>query len=258
MENITTLKIEPSQLVSISNSSVTTTSLKIAEAFGKRHDDVLKAISRLNCSDEFYARNFAVCFKNNELQNGKPQKYYQITKDGFYFLVMGFTGKKAAAWKEAFINAFNAMEAQIKKNALPNNEKVRDQLNKAVKTLVSVLNKNGNSLSYSDAWRLVHLKSGMDSVEAATQPQLQNALNLTITLIEKNLYPAIEKDTNLPKLLRNTVTKITLIEQIENQLNQAIDQLTQFKNQISKTRYSTTDLKLYLNLTAKELETKND
>jgi len=110
------LKVEPAQLVSLHNEQITTTSLKIAEAFGKRHHDVLRAIETLDCSEEYHERNFAFMFQEVEIGNGakRKSKYYQITKDGFYFLAMGFTGKKAAAWKEAFINAFNAMEAALK------------------------------------------------------------------------------------------------------------------------------------------------
>ena len=39
---------------------------------------------------------------------------HNSAKDGFMFLVMGFTGKKAAQVKEAFINAFNAMHDFIR------------------------------------------------------------------------------------------------------------------------------------------------
>lgn len=99
----------PLELVSIENEVPKTTSLVVAKFFGKRHSDVLRAISKLDCSDEFSLRNFAVCFKNNDLQNGKPQPYYTMTKDGFIFLVMGFTGKQAARLKEAYINEFNRM-----------------------------------------------------------------------------------------------------------------------------------------------------
>jgi phage regulator Rha-like protein len=42
---------------------------------------------------------------------GELRKEYQITKDGFAFLVMGFTGKVAAKFKEAYILAFNKLEA---------------------------------------------------------------------------------------------------------------------------------------------------
>ena len=38
---------------------------------------------------------------------------YQMTKDGFVFLVMGFTGSKAAKFKEDYINAFNEMHDYI-------------------------------------------------------------------------------------------------------------------------------------------------
>ena len=39
---------------------------------------------------------------------------YDITRDGFAMLAMGFTGKEAARWKEAYISTFNAMEAKLR------------------------------------------------------------------------------------------------------------------------------------------------
>ncbi|WP_342462745.1 Rha family transcriptional regulator [Arsenophonus apicola] len=99
--------------VTVHNDKAITTSLDVANYFGKRHDNVLRAIEDLDCSEKFTVLNFEVCYKNNELQNGKPQKYYEMTKDGFVFLVMGFTGKKAAQFKEAYIAEFNRMEAQL-------------------------------------------------------------------------------------------------------------------------------------------------
>lgn len=38
---------------------------------------------------------------------------YEITRDGFTLLAMGFTGKQALQWKLRYIEAFNAMEAQL-------------------------------------------------------------------------------------------------------------------------------------------------
>ncbi|WP_234887973.1 Rha family transcriptional regulator [Aeromonas caviae] len=111
MNTITTFT--PADIVSLHQGKPITTSMKVAEVFGKRHDDVLRKIRNLECSVEFTARNFSVCSKNNELQNGKPQPFYEMTKDGFMFLVMGFTGAKAAASKEAYINAFNWMAEQL-------------------------------------------------------------------------------------------------------------------------------------------------
>ena len=102
--------INPTEL-SVIDGQVTTTSLHVAEHFGKRHDDVIKRIRALDCSPEFNARNFA----DVEYVDGKGEKrpYYRMTRDGFTFLCMGFTGKQAARWKEAYINAFNQLEQQL-------------------------------------------------------------------------------------------------------------------------------------------------
>ncbi|ANB96660.1 hypothetical protein CGH87_12020 [Vibrio parahaemolyticus] len=117
----TTLPIEqhrPEDLVFISQTNkLVTDSFLVAKYFGKRHDDVLRKIRNLNCSYTFTNRNFTVCHKNNELQNNKLQPFYQMTKDGFIFLVMGFTGKKAAIIKEAYINAFNLMAEKLTKQS---------------------------------------------------------------------------------------------------------------------------------------------
>lgn len=102
----------PENFNGLVNQSLMTTSRIIAEKFGKQHKDVLRAIRNLDCSPEFNERNFAP-FKNNDL-TGETTSHYEMTRDGFTFLVMGFTGKEAAIWKEKFIAAFNAMEEQLR------------------------------------------------------------------------------------------------------------------------------------------------
>lgn len=111
MNMMTTLNLRA--MVSNENGEAKTTSYAVAEAFQKRHSDVLRAIKNMKCSQKFRERNFALCFENNKLQNGKPRKFYQMTKDGWMFLVMGFNGEKADAVKEQFIDAFNWMAGQL-------------------------------------------------------------------------------------------------------------------------------------------------
>lgn len=108
--------------LAVINGHATTTSNQIAEHFGKRHDTVLRAIVNLECSPEYRARNFAETSAEVAQPNGGTRQVpaYTITRDGFVFLAMGFTGKEAAQWKEAYIEAFNAMEAALK--AAPPNE----------------------------------------------------------------------------------------------------------------------------------------
>lgn len=97
--------------LTVVDGKITTTSNQVAEHFGKRHDTVLRAIRNLEYSADFRLRNFAESSYINE--QGKKQPCFRMTRDGFAFLAMGFTGKEAAQWKEAYINAFNKMEAEL-------------------------------------------------------------------------------------------------------------------------------------------------
>ena len=95
------------------------TSLDVAKVFGKRHDHVLRDIENiLNDLREIGTSNDLsnfglVKFKDKK---GELRPAYQISRDGFSLLAMGFTGKKALQWKMLFINAFNEMENIIKSN----------------------------------------------------------------------------------------------------------------------------------------------
>lgn len=101
------------QLVTVhADGRLTTTSLIIAQHFNKRHDNVLKAIRSAECSEQFNHLNFEeVSYTDSK---GEKRPSYCITRDGFMFLAMGFTGREAAIWKERFINAFNEMEEKIR------------------------------------------------------------------------------------------------------------------------------------------------
>jgi Rha family phage regulatory protein len=97
--------------LAITNGKPTTTSLQIAETFNKQHGKVLRAITSLECSPEFTEANFGLSEYVDS--TGRKLPAFTITRDGFTFLAMGFTGKKAAVWKEAFIKAFNDMERAL-------------------------------------------------------------------------------------------------------------------------------------------------
>ena len=91
-------------------------SRKIAEAFGKEHYNVIRDIERLTdpksgLSEEFTALNFEVSKYTDP--TGRKLRCYLLTRDGFTMLAMGYSGKKAMRFKEAYIKRFNEMEAQI-------------------------------------------------------------------------------------------------------------------------------------------------
>ncbi len=108
---------EITNLVISQNETAITTSLKVAEVFSKHHKNVLKTIESLGCSKIFWQLNF----KPRQYDNrGRLYPYYEITRQGFTILVMGFTGIQAMTFKEAYIDAFDKMENYIR-DATSNN-----------------------------------------------------------------------------------------------------------------------------------------
>lgn len=112
------------QLVELQNGVATTTSLQVAETFGKNHRDVLSAIDDLK---EGAAENFADLFNDSSYihpQNKQTYRQVVMNRDGFTLLAMGFTGKKALQFKLRYIQAFNEMEEALKNQSalrLPKN-----------------------------------------------------------------------------------------------------------------------------------------
>lgn len=109
---------------------IVTSTLDVAETFGKEHKEVIYAIEgRKSVTD----RTNGIETKNRGIledlvksgvphlekyfilseyvgENGKKYKQYLMTRDGFTLLVMGFSGEKAMRFKVAYINQFNNME----------------------------------------------------------------------------------------------------------------------------------------------------
>lgn len=103
--------IQIDDAVFIQDQQVKTTSLKVADIFNKQHKDVLRKLESLECSSDFNERNFTLVEYKDAKGENRPM--YEMTKDGFMFLVMGFTGAAAAKIKEAYINTFNQMAAML-------------------------------------------------------------------------------------------------------------------------------------------------
>lgn len=90
-----------------------TTSLKVAEKFEKNHQHILESIDKLTVENSTVANMFKL--SKYKAENGHQYRMYEMDRDGFSLLVMGFTGEKALKWKLDYINAFNAMENELKR-----------------------------------------------------------------------------------------------------------------------------------------------
>lgn len=148
-----TLPADIRHLVTAHDGHATTNTLIIAEQFGKRHDDVLKAVSKLECSADFNLRNFAeITYYDSR---GRKQRAFEITRDGFMFLAMGFTGSKAAQLKEAFIGAFNQLEQRLRAQESGNVSALRAALLSAKPRWCTILRAHRAGLKQIETARLL-------------------------------------------------------------------------------------------------------
>ena len=98
-------------ILSTQNGEPVASSRQIAESFGKEHKDVLEAIRSKTAENSALLEMFHLTEYTTSQNKKLPM--YLMNRDGFSFLVMGFTGKKADEWKLRYIAAFNAMEKQL-------------------------------------------------------------------------------------------------------------------------------------------------
>ena len=152
-------------LVKISSGKAMVSSKDVAGKFAKVHRNVIRDIEKLGCSPEFRALNFVPSLYTSSQNKVLP--CYEITRDGFAFLCMGFTGKEAGKWKEKYISAFNSMEIELLRSPA-----TMDDLNEIVKKM------EANQATASDlgrglqAYGNVKKKNAESFKKAVTQAQL--------------------------------------------------------------------------------------
>lgn len=200
--------------LSIHDGTVTTTSVQVAQFFGKRHDNVLRAIRVLlrEGASENYLLNFEEV--NMDFTNGKggvqSGTAYRMTREGFMLLAMGFTGKEALRWKLAYIAAFNRMEAELQKPAYdPARIQLAHSLAAQAAAQVTQTVFEAIASGRNSDWRRVRylLSFGYDRDGQATIPQAQvvgddqmvTSLNALIQHITK--HDVIASDAQLAALV---------------------------------------------------------
>lgn len=101
--------------IRVENNRVVVSSKDVARVFEKNHGHVLRDIRELKCSPEFSQTNFGMVeFVDSK---GEMRPEYLMTKDGCSILVMGYNGKKAMQFKEAYISEFNKMEKELRERS---------------------------------------------------------------------------------------------------------------------------------------------
>lgn len=171
-----------------------TTSLKVAETFGKDHSRVLRDIRELSCSEGFRQGNFAESsYINNQ---NKEMPMIVMSKDGFILLAMGYTGKKAMAFKESYIAAFNAMEKELKEQAKP-------------KTQLEILVESAQAL-LEQSRRMDKIESRLDAME---QEREENTKLLLAVSVSQNELPNQSLRDKARELVNQYATSMNIKQQ---------------------------------------------
>jgi len=135
-------ELAPAPVVFAVEGVVRTTSRDVARLFEKRHDNVLRDIASLIDAEPSLAAGGVLNFEETpyvEPSTGQTYRQYEMTRDGFVLLAMGFTGAKALKFKLAYIEAFNRME-----------QKIREQASDPMRALNDPAAMRGLLLSYSE------------------------------------------------------------------------------------------------------------
>jgi Rha family phage regulatory protein len=117
------MNAERQPVVTVKDGEVFASSRDVAAFFEKEHRHVLRDIDGLiRAEPDLALRGFSgggvPRFGQTpyvEPSTGQTYRLFEMTRDGFMLLAMGFTGSKALKWKMRYIEAFNIMEDELRK-----------------------------------------------------------------------------------------------------------------------------------------------
>lgn len=178
------------------------TSLDVAKVFEKEHRRVLQDIREMS---ERAQHNFVQSSYINSQNREMPM--YEMNRDGFTFLVMGFTGEKAENFKLDFIDGFNKMENALREQQKSSPLQILEQM-------FQVAKEHDNRLEALEKTK---------RLEGWQEKRLKDAVNQKVFSLsngEKDLSPLYRAVWRLVKS-RFTVPRYSEIPSIE--FDQAID-----------------------------------
>lgn len=208
------------ELVYLKNDQALTDSLNIAEMFEKRHDTVLRAIENKIKNDS--TQNCGQCFFKTRYKDdsGKWNTKYLMNRDGFTFLAMGFTGKKADEWKWKYIKAFNKMESIIMERKTTawletrqQGKLIRKEETDIIKQLVEYAKSQGSShadMLYRTYTKLANRVVGVTDRDAATNAQL-NDLSTMERLIAKVVLDGMAEGKHYKQIYKDSKERLETV-----------------------------------------------
>lgn len=202
-------------LVVMRNRQATTNSLVVAEYFKKRHEKVIRDVEDLRLKLDKPKIGF-IKFKEmfHEFfyfdNRNRKQTMYEMNRDGFMLLVMGFTGDKALKAKLQFIEAFKNMEEYIKKNEL-------EKLNKANHEWL--LSRSNGKLTRRSETDVIDIKIEYARKQGSKSPEkyyihYSNMANTTVGIGSGQRETVDIKTLNAIALVEDLISR-TILEEME-------------------------------------------
>lgn len=221
------------ELIHLEHDEAVCSSLEVAEKFGKRHDLVLRDIDKLiSDSSKWWSENKtdssklrSEMFKETTYKNsrGKIYRCFEMNRDGFSLLCMGFTGKEALDWKLKYINAFNQMENYIREKQSQSwietrtvGKLSRKAETDVLKQLVEYAKQQGSEhadMLYMTYSKLANKTVGVADRDTATAKQLMN-LSVTENIILKVVEEGISQQLYYKEIYKNCKDRLAIVNQL--------------------------------------------
>lgn len=134
------LQVFEDPIVRLEDGVAVVNSRDVARHFDKQHKNVLRDIDNLLksliSSNLSHGRHnyFREILTENPAVQGREDRSYDMTRDGFTLLVLRWTGERALRFQVKYMDAFNAMEAKLRERCGPVST---EQLISAVREIVS-------------------------------------------------------------------------------------------------------------------------
>ena len=210
------------ELVYLKNEQALTDSLMVAEKFEKKHSVVVRAIENKIKRDS--TQNCSQCFHKTKYKDasGKWNTKYLMNKDGFAFLVMGFTGNKADTWKWKYIAAFNQMEKVVMEKQTTvwletrqQGKLIRKGETDVIQKLVEYAREQGSGhadMLYMTYTKLANKMAGITTRDSATNSQL-NELTTMERIIAKVVLEEMAKGIHYKQIYKDCKKRMETVKE---------------------------------------------
>lgn len=211
------------ELVLLKDEQVVCSSLDVAERFGKKHSDLIRKIENGISNSENAKLHFQKSYYKTD-GNNKSYPFYYMDRDGYSFLVMGFTGKKADKWKWQYINAFNQMEKILTERQTSiwietrqQGKITRKQETDVIAQLIEYAKSKGSKHSemlYITYSKLANKMAGIDNCrDMATTNQLSK-LTFIENIILNQIRVGMQRDMDYHDIYKDCKRQIELFKDI--------------------------------------------